>query len=243
MYGVGGYGRFWNEHHRKRVKAVHAILAELTRRDPHLPDVEFVVNFHDYNKLMRRPNDTLAWGDPAHRPPYAEPRLKHPPGAGGAACAPPPEEREEGGEEAAADGMGGGGRAGSFAEHAPLYPGHDWALHYRIHGNHFGNAPHPGGAGGAPDTALFSATSCAFSLDVSFPTTFYDFEGWDAELAALHNASEELYPWDAKLESAYFRGSCWSSAPRPARRRRRAGSASGTGARRPWVLGHCALDL
>ena len=62
VYGVGGYGPFWNEHHRKRMKAVVTILTALGRKQANLPDVEFVVNMHDYNKLMRHPNATLYWG-------------------------------------------------------------------------------------------------------------------------------------------------------------------------------------
>ena len=30
--------------------------------------------------------------------------------------------------------------------------------------------------GSGPEVAIMSATSCAFSYDISFPTTFYDFE-------------------------------------------------------------------
>ncbi|KAJ1488796.1 lipopolysaccharide-modifying protein, partial [Baffinella frigidus] len=58
-------------------------------------------------------------------------------------------------------------------------------------------------------TAIFSATSCAFADDISFPTTFYDFDDWDKELQELDSASEALYPWESKIETAFFRGSCW----------------------------------
>jgi hypothetical protein len=181
VLGVGGYGVFWNDHHRKRVKAVVTILRELVRLDPQVPDVEFVVNMHDYNKLLREPATTLAWGTDLARASGLE----------GLDAGDPAED-------------GGGGRAGSFREHLPLWNGsvYDWSLHYRIYGNHFGNELQHQDADGAVDVAIFSATSCAFSYDISFPTSFYDFERMDAELDELDNKSTALFPWPSKIESA-----------------------------------------
>ena len=121
VLGVGGYGVFWNDHHRKRVKAVVTILRELVRLEPQIPDVEFVVNMHDYNKLLRAPAATLPWGADLARK-SGLPGL------------------DTEGAGLGADG-GGGGAAGSFREHLPLWNGstYDWSLHYRIYGNHFGN--------------------------------------------------------------------------------------------------------
>jgi hypothetical protein len=117
-YSAGGIPRsFWNDHHRKRVKSVFTILSKLLELEPDLPDVEFVVNFHDYNKLPRR--KSLSWGDENYTPPFYnevedDPKNKAP-------------DRE--------------GDAGLFQEHLSQWPGHDWELHYRIYGNHFGNPP------------------------------------------------------------------------------------------------------
>ena len=125
--------------------------------------------------------------------------------------------------------MGLGGREGEFDEHLAQWEGngYDWGLHYRIFGNHFGNALRGrdevagvrgwGGGGrkagargvGGGGVAIFSATSCAFSYDISFPTSFYDFEVMDRELQELANKSSAVFPWESKLEKARFRGSCW----------------------------------
>ena len=64
--------------------------------------------------------------------------------------------------------------------------------------------------------------SCAFSYDISFPTTFYDFDLLDQEyselsaareslncwpeLAGRFQTTEALFPWDSKLDVAFFRG-------------------------------------
>jgi hypothetical protein len=207
VYGVGGYGPFWNEHHRKRMKAVVTILTELVRKQANIPDVEFVVNMHDYNKLMRHPNATLSWG------------LSHSLDEGTGYGGEEGEKAAAGGARARArtgagngggaleDSRGLGGAAGSFREHAGSWLGYDWRLHYSIYGNHFGNklldptAP--------VKVGIFSATSCAFSYDISFPTTFYDFDTFDLEVEEIHNKSKFLFPWQAKIETAWFRGSCW----------------------------------
>jgi len=42
---VGGVPPFVNQHHRKRVKQVHALLLDLVARYT-VPDTEFVVNLH-----------------------------------------------------------------------------------------------------------------------------------------------------------------------------------------------------
>ena len=193
VYGVGGYGFFWNDHHRKRMKAVVTILCDLVRRQPGIPDVEFVVNMHDYNKLLRRPNDTLPWGLSSQARPTGGPA-----GLAG---------QDEASEMEANMGLGGNG--GGFLEHVPQWegPGYDWELHYRIYGNHFGHSllePQQ-----AAKVALFSATSCAFSYDISFPTAFYDFERLDHELQEIYNKTQALFPWETKHEKALFRGSCW----------------------------------
>ena len=228
--------------------------------------VEFVVNMHDYNKLLRHPNVTLAWGldaqhvssiassigdgEHAHahqhtkagqhagqhgaqgRDPRGSSSLQHPAATAAdapssfPAARPRPRAQISASQSAAAsatssrgavDGAGGrgvglGGRAGSTREHVAGWEGrgkerYDWGLHYRIYGSHFGNRlldPH------APvRTAIFSATSCAFSYDISFPTTFYDFQSLDAEVADMAEKARALFPWGTRKEIAWFRGSCW----------------------------------
>ncbi|EKX40306.1 hypothetical protein GUITHDRAFT_142809 [Guillardia theta CCMP2712] len=209
VYAVGGIQPFWNEHHRKRVKAVYTIFAELVKLQPDLPDVEFVINFHDYNKVLRSQEDTMSWGDSTYCPPFAlnESFLESARSGASRSC------------EAV------GGSAGSFKEHEPQFHGHDWQLHYRIYGNHFGNPIIRVNETNPLKIAIFSATSCAFSYDISFPTTFYDFDLLDQEYSELSAATESLncwpelagrfqttealFPWDSKLDVAFFRGSCW----------------------------------
>ena len=114
-YSVGGIPTFWNDHHRKRVKSVFMVLSKLLELEPNLPDVEFVVNFHDYNKLPRE--ESLAWGGENRKSLFADvdQRIDQP----------------QASEES----------AGSFKEHLNQWPGQDWELYYRVYGNHFGNPP------------------------------------------------------------------------------------------------------
>ena len=112
-YSVGGIPSFWNDHHRKRVKSVFALLSKLLKLDPKLPDVEFVVNFHDYNKLLRE--RSLKWGEENYTSPFLD--VDNMAGAG-----------IEGDRDL-------------FKEHLEEWPGQDWGLYYRIYGNHFGNTP------------------------------------------------------------------------------------------------------
>ena len=46
------------------------------------------------------------------------------------------------------------------------------------------------------------------SYDVSFPTTFYDFEDMDDDWADLATRTDGL-EWEDRRPAAYFRGSCW----------------------------------
>ncbi len=183
VHVVGGVSTFWNEHHRKRAKSVFSLLDALVKLDPQMPNVEFVVNLHDYNKLMRMPNDTDAWGHKEHRPLFG---------------------KDDDDYTKRKNSMF-GHSAGNFTEHVPQWEGQDWELYYRVYGNHFGNDP----VGIHPKTAIFSATSCAYSYDISFPTTFYDFDDVDKEWDTLHNTTEKRHKWEEKREAAFFRGSCW----------------------------------
>jgi hypothetical protein len=186
VYVVGGVPSFWNEHHRKRVKSVFSLLDALVKVDPKIPDVEFVVNMHDYNKLMRTANATEAWGYEDYRPPFGK-------------------TDDQSKTMDPRNHTGAGGSAGSFNDHVPRWEGQDWDLYYRIYGNHFGNEL----SGEPPKMAIFSATSCAYSYDISFPTTFYDFDDLDKEWDTLHKTTEQQHKWGDKREAAYFRGSCW----------------------------------
>ena len=54
------------------------ILTQLVDKDKHIGDVEFVVNMHDYNKLLRHPNQTLAWRPPSACAPQEAARPRGP---------------------------------------------------------------------------------------------------------------------------------------------------------------------
>ncbi len=124
-YSVGGIPMFWNDHHRKRVKSVFTLLTKLLLLEPNLPDVEFVVNFHDYNKLLRE--ESLPWGDF-----HSAPTASSGEGVG---------KDETRGDSERGDEMRQEGEGGTFKEHLEQWPGQDWQLYYRIYGNHFGNSP------------------------------------------------------------------------------------------------------
>jgi hypothetical protein len=134
-YSAGGIPIFWNDHHRKRVKSVFTILTKLLQLEPNLPDVEFVVNFHDYNKLLRE--ESLPWGD-FHN---------------ASSCGEEIRKDEPNGDAESDDRMVQEGAAGTFKEHLEQWPGQDWQLYYRIYGNHFGNTPLPVDAGALPSFA------------------------------------------------------------------------------------------
>jgi hypothetical protein len=109
---VGGIPPFWNEHHRKRVKSVFRLLSMLCHLDPSISDVEFVVNFHDYNKVLREAGASDEWGDAEHAPPFQKWNSTF---SGAEGVIPEEDERAR----------------GRFMEHVPEYRGQDWELYYR----------------------------------------------------------------------------------------------------------------
>jgi hypothetical protein len=143
-YSAGGIPTFWNDHHRKRVKSVFTLLTKLLFLEPNLPDVEFVVNFHDYNKLLRE--ESLQWGDFQ--------------GASPSSSSEEIRKDELNGDAERDDRMGQEGAAGTFKEHMEQWPGQDWQLYYRIHGNHFGNPPLPVDPGVRSSLAPYCWTTC-----------------------------------------------------------------------------------
>lgn len=112
---VGGVPPFWNEHHRKRVKSVFRLLSMLCEQDPALSDVEFVVNFHDYNKVLRGAGASDEWGDAEHATPFQRYNETAAAAAGAGGSILEEDERAR----------------GRFMEHVPEYEGQDWELYYR----------------------------------------------------------------------------------------------------------------
>ena len=55
---------------------------------------------------------------------------------------------------------------------------------------------------------LFTATSCCFSADLSFPTVWYDFDTSDEDFGALATAAAQT-GWSSRREVAFFRGSIY----------------------------------
>ena len=187
-YVVGPPPALINHHHRKRLRGLAQLFAALlTNSDGDtaaLPNVDLALNLGDAPKVVpmprRRPEDAAA--------PSGEVD------AGGelSALLPPPNcagfEWPELGP----------------AVHGPFGPvsGSDNLLRE----NGFANSSVAGGA----RLPLFTATSCCFAADLSFPTAWYDFDTSDEDFAALAAEAERAAPrWAERADAAYFRGSLY----------------------------------
>ena len=60
-----------------------------------------------------------------------------------------------------------------------------------------------------PSLPIFTAISCCFAADISFPTAWYDFASTDWDFSRLTDTSARRFPWDLKRERAFFRGSMY----------------------------------
>jgi len=128
---------------------VHDLLIALSESTT-MPDTEFVVNLHDYNKAIV-------------------------PGGSKTECA---------------------DRAFDVSELEQGIKGRRTGNQEILTTNGYSNSPLP----------IFSAVSCCYSYDLSFPTTYYDFDGIDDEWEALKNSSSQI-SWYNKTARALFRGS------------------------------------